>query len=144
MPRIRLQPRDTFSVNREIDSLVSQFWGDARHRDEPDGFPKVDIVESESVFVLHAELPGMSREGIGVSLEDGVLTLSGERKLEGENEAQGYVHRERRFGSFKRSFKLGKKVQADTISASYKEGVLAVTLPKAEEIKPRQIEVAVS
>lgn len=144
MALIRWQPRDTFSVNREIDSLVNQFWGDVGHRNGQGGYPKVDIVENENAFVLHAELPGLNREDINVSLEDGVLTLSGERKVEGEKEDQGYVYRERSFGSFKRSFRLGKEVQADTISATYKDGVLEVTMPKSEEVKPRQIEVAVS
>ena len=144
MALIRWQPRDTFSVNREIDTLVNKFWGDIEHRNGQAGYPKVDIVENENAFVLQAELPGMSREDIHVSLEDGVLTLSGERQVEGGNEDQGYVYRERSFGSFNRSFKLGKEVQADTISATYTDGVLAVTLPKAEEVKPRQIEVEIS
>ncbi len=73
-----------------------------------------------------------------------MLTVAGERKPEDEKEGKNYVHRERTYGSFKRSFRLGKEVQADTISAAYTEGVLTVTLPKVEEVKPRQIEVAIS
>ncbi len=144
MALIRWQPRDTFAVNREIDNLVNQFWGDYANRNGQGWFPKVDIAENESNFVLSAELPGMNREDIQVSLEDGVLTVSGERKFEEEKEGKNYLHRERTYGRFTRSFQMGKNVQADKISASYKDGVLHITLPKAEEVKPRQIEVTVS
>jgi HSP20 family protein len=86
----------------------------------------------------------MNREDIQVALEDGVLTVSGERKLQEEKEGKNYLHRERAYGRFTRSFQMGKNVQADKISATYKDGVLRITLPKAEEVKPRQIEVTVS
>ncbi|MFT5369711.1 MAG: HSP20 family protein [Candidatus Latescibacterota bacterium] len=144
MALIRWQPRQTFSVNSEIDKLVNQFWNEPLRYKGQATFPKVDIAENDQAFVLQAELPGMKREEINVSLEDGVLTVAGERKSEDEKEGKNYVHRERTYGSFKRSFRLGKEVQAATISAAYTEGVLTVTLPKAEEVKPRQIEVAVS
>jgi len=144
MALIRWQPRDTFAVNREIDNLVNQFWGESVNRNGQGWYPKVDIVENESDFVLSAELPGMNREDIQVSLEDGVLTVSGERKFEEEKEGKNYLHRERTYGRFTRSFQMGKNVQADKISATYKEGLLHIVLPKAEEVKPRQIEVTVS
>jgi len=144
MALIRWQPRQTFSVNSEIDKLVNQFWNEPLRYKGQATFPKVDIAENDQAFVLQAELPGMKRYEINVSLEDGVLTVAGERKPEDEKEGKNYVHRERTYGSFKRSFRLGKEVQADTISAAYTEGVLTVTLPKVEEVKPRQIEVAIS
>jgi HSP20 family protein len=144
MALIRWQPRQTFSVNSEIDKLVNQFWNEPLRYKGQATFPKVDIAENDQAFVLQAELPGMKRSEINVSLEDGVLTVAGERKPEDEKEGKNYVHRERTYGSFKRSFRLGKEVQADTISAAYTEGVLTVTLPKVEEVKPRQIEVAIS
>lgn len=144
MALIRWQPREAFAVNREIDNLVNQFWGDAANRNGSAWHPNVDVAQNENEFVLHAELPGMNREDIQVSLEDGVLTLAGERKFETESNDKSYFHRERAYGQFKRSFQLGKDVQADKISATYKDGVLVVTLPKAEEVKPRQIEITVS
>ena len=144
MALIRWQPRDTFSVNREIDNLINQVWGDQGNPNTQAWYPKVDIAEDENQFVLHAELPGMNREDIQVSLEDGVLTISGERKFETKKEDKNYLHRERSYGSFTRSFRMGKNVQVDKIAAAYKDGVLTMTLPKAEEVKPRQIEVTVS
>lgn len=144
MALIRWQPRESFAVNREIDNLVNQFWGDVANRNGAAWHPKVDVAQNENEFVLHAELPGMKREDIKVSLEDGVLTLSGERKTEDTTESQSYFHRERTYGQFRRSFQMGKDVQADKISAVYKDGILTVTLPKAEEVKPREIEVEIS
>lgn len=144
MALIRWQPRDTFAVSREIDNLVNQVWGEQVSQNGQAWYPKVDIAENENHFVLQAELPGMNREDIQVSLEDGVLTVSGERKFESEKEGKNYLHRERTYGSFTRSFRMGKNVQADKISAAYKDGILTITLPKAEEVKPRQIEVTVS
>ena len=144
MALIRWQPQAAFSVNRDIDKLVNQVWGETPTFKEFGSTPRVDIAENEQAFILQAELPGMKREEISVSLEDGVLTLSGERKTENEKEGPNYVHRERNTGSFKRTFRLGKEVKADKISAAYKDGVLTVTLPKAEEVKPRQIEVSIS
>lgn len=144
MALIRWEPRNSFAVNREIDNLVTRFWGDMNNFNNQSWYPRVDISENENEFVLHAELPGMNREDIKVSLEDGVLTVFGERKQEEAQEGKKYFHRERTYGSFKRAFRLGTDVQADNISASYKDGILTVNLPKAEEVKPRQIEVTVS
>ncbi|MDA0711664.1 MAG: Hsp20/alpha crystallin family protein [bacterium] len=144
MSLIRCQPRDTFALDREIDTLVNQIWGDAPSRAGQVGLPKVDIAENENAFVLHAEVPGLKREDIQVSLEEGVLTLSGEHKEEAEKQGKNYLHRGRYYGRFSRSFKLGKNVNVESIKATYSDGILTVTLPKAEEVKPRQIQVAVS
>ena len=78
-----------------------------------------------------------------VSVEDGVLTLSGERADEKREERDGYIHLERRRGSFSRSFRVGKQVEVDQIAAKYESGVLTLTLPKKAEVKPRKIEVQV-
>jgi len=84
MALIRWQPQAAFSVNRDIDKLVNQVWGETPTFKEFGSTPRVDIAENEQAFILQAELPGMKREEISVSLEDGVLTLSGERKTENE------------------------------------------------------------
>ena len=103
--------------------------------------PAVDIQETEEGFVLKADLPGLDKDDIEVKIENDVLTLSGKRGGSSEEKSNGYVSRERYAGSFTRTFKLGPKVARGDIEASYKDGVLTLVLPKAEEAKPLQITV---
>jgi HSP20 family protein len=108
---------------------------------EQEWVPAFDISESENEIIVKAELPGMEVKDIDIALTDGLLTIKGERKLEKEDKKEDYHRIERQFGSFHRSFNLGEKVKADGIEAAYKDGILTVTLPKAEESKPKKIEV---
>jgi HSP20 family protein len=103
--------------------------------------PPMDLVESGDHFVLRADLPGMSEEDVKIELEDGTLTISGERKAEHETKEEGYYRVERAFGSFSRSLTLPKGVNPDQVSASFDRGVLEVRIPKPEERKPRRIEI---
>jgi HSP20 family protein len=103
--------------------------------------PAMDLVESGDHFVLRADLPGMGEEDIKIELEDGTLTVSGERKAEHEANEEGYYRVERAFGSFSRSLTLPKGVNPDEVSASFDRGVLEVRIPKPEERKPRRIEI---
>jgi HSP20 family protein len=103
--------------------------------------PAVDIYEDKDKYVVKAELPGMRKEDIQVSLDGNTLTISGERKHE-EEKKEGETYRsERYFGRFQRSVTLPAQVQANKVEANYKDGVLSVTVPKAEEAKPKQIQV---
>ena len=103
--------------------------------------PAVDLYENKDNVIVKAELPGMKREEIDISLHDGVLTLSGERK-EAEQYKQAEVYRSERFlGRFQRTITLPAPVQPEKVSATYKDGVLEVVLPKTEESKPKQIQV---
>lgn len=105
--------------------------------------PAIDLFEDRDQLVLKAELPGLNKEDIEVSLHDGALTLSGERKS-AQAETEGSLIRSERFtGRFQRSVSLPVPVATDKVHAHYENGVLTVTLPKAEEAKPRQIEVRV-
>ncbi len=144
MALIRWQPRESFALNREIDNLVSKFWGDLDTWHGTGWNPRMDVVESDHEFTVHAELPGLNKDDIKVTLEDNVLTIEGERKHEDEQKDKQFYRRERAYGTFKRSFGLGTEVDADKIAANYKDGILILTLPKSETAKPRQIEVAVS
>ena len=144
MALIRWQPRESFAIQREIDDLVSKFWGDVDTWHGTGWHPRVDVAESDHEFTVTAELPGLNKEDIKVTLEDNVLTIEGERKREDERKDKQFFRRERFYGAFKRAFKLGTEVQADNIAANYKDGILTLTLPKFEAAKPRQIEVAVS
>ena len=104
--------------------------------------PAVDIYTTdENEFVIQAELPAMKREDIGVTFENNVLTLRGERKFENENTRHNYQRVERFYGTFSRSFNVPGTVDASRITASYKDGVLTVRLPQREEAKPKQITV---
>lgn len=105
--------------------------------------PAVDLYEDKDNVIVKAELSGMKKEDIDVSLHEGTLTISGERKSERE-EKNGETYRSERFcGRFQRSVLLPASVQGDKVNASYKDGILTITLPKAEEAKPKQIEINV-
>ncbi|MGB0680963.1 MAG: Hsp20/alpha crystallin family protein [Polyangiales bacterium] len=106
--------------------------------------PEVDIREEEECFVVHADLPGMKQEDIEVQLHDGDLSIAGKREVETEKEVQGAMLRERRYGSFKRTFRLGASVDPNDVEAKYDQGVLTVTLPKRQEAKARQIPIRTS
>jgi HSP20 family protein len=108
---------------------------------ETEWMPPFDVSESEGEIIVKAELPGMKVEDIDITITDGLLTIKGERKMEKEDKQENYHRIERQFGSFSRTLNLGLKVEADGIDAGYKDGVLTVTLPKAEEDKPKKIEV---
>jgi HSP20 family protein len=105
--------------------------------------PAFDVYEEKDHFVVKAELPGMKKEDISVTLHDGTLIISGERKGETKNEGTEFYRAERFFGKFQRAVSLPPTVAANNINAEYKDGILTVTLPKSEEAKPRQIEVKV-
>lgn len=106
--------------------------------------PALDVYEQKDNFVIKVELPGMSKEDITVSLHEGSLSISGERKS-GTKHTEAEVYRaERFFGRFQRTVTLPAPVAPDKVKAQYKDGILTVTLPKTEEAKPKQIDVSVS
>ncbi len=106
--------------------------------------PALDVQEDKDNYTISVELPGIKREDISVTLQDGALVISGERKAEKVAEGVEIHRQERYFGKFQRVLTLATPVAADKVKAAYKEGVLAVTLPKSEEAKPRQIDVSVN
>ena len=107
-------------------------------------FIPVDVLENQEEVVLRAELPGIQASSVDVRVEDNVLTLSGEKKLENEDRKEQYLRIERYYGRFTRSFSLPHYVDSTKIAAEYKDGVLTLHLPKRSETKPRQIQVKVS
>ncbi|MDX1673492.1 MAG: Hsp20/alpha crystallin family protein [Longimicrobiales bacterium] len=122
---------------REMDSLFGGFNGPTDLWSPP-----VDVEETGDELILTAELPGMDRENIDIELEDGVLTIQGEKKEEQKDEGtQGLLY-ERRWGSFTRRFTLPRAVDANNITANYENGILTIRVPKAEEAKGRKIEIA--
>jgi HSP20 family protein len=105
--------------------------------------PAVDIYEHDGSIVLKAELPGVDPKDVDVRLENNTLTLRGERKVDNEVKQDSYQRVERAYGAFTRSFTLPSVVDQEKIKADYKDGVLKITLPKRDEAKPKQINIAV-
>ena len=109
-----------------------------------DWSPALDAFEDKDKYVVTVEVPGLKKEDIHVTVHDGVLTISGERKSE-KDVKEGIVHRTERFyGKFSRSITLPSAVKSDKVFAAYKDGILNVEVPKADEAKPRNIEVKIS
>ncbi len=106
-----------------------------------DWTPAVDIKEEDDSYVIHADVPGVEPKDIEVNMEDGVLTIKGERKFENEEEREGYKRVERVRGSFYRRFSLPDTANAEAISARSKNGVLEVVIPKQEKVQPKRIVV---
>ena len=141
MSLIRWQPRSEWmDLPRDLERFFGDFGLDLWKSDTI-WQPAVDIVETKDGFEVKAELPGMKKDDIKIEFEDGVLTLTGERKSEKEDKDKNFYRMERRYGKFQRCFALPKNVKVDEIKASYKDGVLTVNIPKAEEAKAKEIEI---
>jgi HSP20 family protein len=134
------------SLRDELDRLFESPWAELSRTPQLLGgwTPSLDVHEDKDSFVVQAELPGMKREEIEVSLHDGALSISGERKQERKAEAAEIYRAERFFGKFQRTLTLPAPVAADKVKAQYKDGILTITLPKTEAAKPKQIEVNVN
>lgn len=106
--------------------------------------PSVDIVEDDKEWLVKADLPEVKKEDVRVTVEDGVLTITGERKFEKEEKDKKYHRIERSYGNFLRSFALPDAADGSKVNAEFKDGVLKVHLPKSEKTKPKTVEVKVS
>ena len=106
--------------------------------------PAVDVNETETEFLLSADMPGLDKKDVSIDIHDGVITIKGERAIDNEKSTDDYRIRERQLGSFNRSFRLPDNVNEDKVAAKFKNGVLTVTLPKTKEILPegRQIKIS--
>jgi HSP20 family protein len=127
---------------REIDRVFDAFFGQTDQGRR--WVPPVDLVEAEDHFVLRADLPGLSEGDVNIEVQDGALTISGERKAEHEQREKGWYRIERSFGRFSRSLTLPDGVDPDRIEASFNHGVLDVRIPKPEQRKPRRIAISSS
>jgi HSP20 family protein len=125
---------------REIDRVFDAFFGQTDQGRR--WVPPMDLVEAEDHFVLKADLPGLVESDVNLEVQDGTLTISGERKAEHEQREKGWYRIERSFGSFSRSVTLPDGVDPDRIEAAFNDGVLEVRIPKPEERKPRRISIS--
>ena len=136
MSLVKASSQDLWDLQRRMDRLFdtgeSPLWS-----------PAVDITETADEIVLEAELAGMKKEDIDISLSGETLTLSGQRKFEQAQQSEQYLRIERQYGSWRRSFQLEVAIDAAGVTANYENGVLTVHLPKAKTVVPRQIEIDV-
>ncbi len=134
--------QEMLSLRNVVDRLFDSGLGQMENSTRPLawGLP-LDVVETDEAFIVKASIPGINPDQVEVTFTDNVLTLKGEVKAEQEARETRYHLRERRFGSFARSITLGARIDGDKIQAEYEHGVLTLTLPKAEELKPRRITV---
>jgi HSP20 family protein len=136
--------REVSRLRREMDRLWDEFFGPGRRLLRPvemEWVPAVDVAEDADKVTIKAEVPGLEAKDIDISLTGDILTLKGEKKSEREEKKENYHLVERSYGSFSRSLKLPAAVDADKIEASYKQGVLTITCPKKEKVKPKTIEI---
>lgn len=138
---------EPFTVLTQLQRELDRFRGE---NDDGNGrvataewTPAVDIKEEENRFVIHADIPGVKPEDIDISMENGVLTLKGEKHTEAKTEKDNYKRVERIYGSFYRRFSLPDTADNDAISATSSHGVLDIVIPKREAVKPKKISVAV-
>lgn len=143
---------DPFRDMAELQDRINRIFEDRMTRGERGGepvstrtwAPAVDIYEDENQLVVRADIPGLKKEDIDIQVTSDALVISGERKFE-ETDAdkRNYVRVERAYGPFQRTFTIGVPVKPGEVKASYKDGVLEVMVPKAEEIKPKKVQVEV-
>ncbi len=145
MAIVRWEPfRELSSLQTEMNRLFNAAF------DAPSGgnnvarrwTPAMDLLETDDAFVIRADLPGLSESDVSVELEDNVLTVSGERKIEHEDKREGFYRVERAYGSFSRSLTLPKGVDPEAVNATFDRGVLEVRVPKPEQRKPRKIDIS--
>lgn len=104
--------------------------------------PAVDVAETPESFIIRAELPGLRREEIDIEVSDGAVVVRGERKAPEPGDQLRFLRQERAYGPFQRTFDIGVPIQHDKVTASYKDGLLEVVVPKSEAVKPKKIEVS--
>jgi HSP20 family protein len=127
---------------REMDSLVHHFFGDEGRESTRQNFaPSVNVAETEAQYEVTADLPGINPEDVNVELHEGQVTISGKRETEKEETGKTFHRVERQYGEFRRTISLPVPVDEQKITASYKDGVLNVVLPKSEKVKPTRIPI---
>jgi len=134
----------TNRINRMLNDIFADFDGASRNGHTASWVPAVDVLEQADLIRIAAELPGVKPEDVKISVEGNVLTLEGTKQQVAEEKTERVHRYERTYGSFARSFTLPRTVDTAQIKAGYDNGVLTITLPKAEQAKPRQIAVEVA
>jgi HSP20 family protein len=144
MRLVRWTPfRDLMTLHDETGKMLDQFFDRRGEAEDSDFIPALDVSENENEVMVKAEIPGMKKEDIKVSVKNDVLTISGEKKREEREEGENWQRVERSYGSFRRMLSV-PQVDSTKVEASYKDGVLEIRLPKQESAKPKEIPIKVS
>jgi HSP20 family protein len=134
--------RDLMSIHNEMNRLFGRtYGGDVGESSRGAWTPALDVHETQDKFVITMELPGVSPDDVDISVEDSTLVVRGERKFYREQDEESFLRIERRFGEFTRSLTLPSTADAESIQASFDQGVLTIEVPKKEEAKPRKISI---
>lgn len=141
MAILKYSQPETDIFGKRFSDIMDEFFNDAVATRQGSFSPKINISENEKQFMIDVEVPGMEKKDIGVSLENRQLTISGERKIENEENGTRYHRVETHFGSFSRSFRLPDSVDESSIDAQYSNGILSITIDKSEEQMKRQISI---
>jgi HSP20 family protein len=144
-PVTRWNPTVAYLNREPIARLFENLFNGAQGEEEVSNqnwMPPVDIQETEEGYRLLAELPGLTKDDINITLENNVLRLSGERKFERDVKKESFHRVERTYGAFSRAFALPQQVNSEGVQASFENGVLTITVPKAEQAKPRKIAIS--
>ena len=146
MKLVKWNPNRHFltGVDRMLDDFFNDGWNVPAVTQNTHWQPSVDIRETDDAFIIVADIPGLKKKDVNVNVKDGKLEISGERIFENKEENGSYHRRERSYGSFNRSFHLPEIVLEEKITASFKDGILSVEVPKAEEVKPKGYEIKIS
>ena len=147
MSLVRFDPfRELEALQQDVSRLFQETMGAPMRREagaQRLWAPPVDVTEDDDQIVVRMDLPGIKKEDLDIDLTGDTLTIKGERKFEAEEKKGNYVRTERAYGTFQRSFTIGVPVKVGEVKASYKDGVLNVTIPKAEEVRPKKVDVQV-
>ena len=140
----RWNPASAYLTREPFSRLFDTFFNDLQGEEVANRgwMPPVDIQETADAYKLEAELPGLTKDDINITLENNVLRLSGERKFEKDAKKENYHRVERTYGTFTRAFALPQQVNPEGVRAAFENGILTLTVPKAEQAKPRKISIS--
>ena len=141
IPKKRTKKDELWDLRREVDRLFREFIEGPEKKRNMVYLPALDIYEDEDKIVIEADIPGVKKEDIKISVEDNILTIKAEKKKEEKAEEKDVVYEEIAYGLYAREIDLPHTVDTEKIEAEYKDGVLKISLPKKEEVKPKQIEI---
>ena len=142
MTLIRYNRPNRNLMSKNFSDIMDEFFNDVVNTRDNSFVPGIDISETEDQFLVSAELPGMNKEDINISLDNGRLSITGERKFEEKEEGKTFHRVETRYGSFNRSFQLPDNVDEESITASYENGLLNISINKSEDKVKKKIEIS--
>lgn len=137
--------RELNTLHDEMDRFFASLWPNGEREAAVGAVwaPTIDVYEEKDQYVIKAELPGVKREDVTLSVEQDVLTIKGERRYEKEEKEEGFLRKESAYGAFQRALQLPQSVKTEAVNAEFKDGVLKITLPKADVAKSREIKIDV-